>query len=103
MFQNMQMAEQAADLLLLPSHKYVNALCRINVVHNTTLNKHRTTLDDIFPSKVLMGNSRDYPSLFLFRCPNEGCEYSHSMKGRVDDHVPVCKPKAQPSRSFVCD
>jgi hypothetical protein len=83
MVENTQMAEQGADLLLLPAPEYVDALNRINVVYNTTLDPHLTSLDDVFLSKVPMGNSRDYPSLFLFHYPNKGCDYSHPIKGRV--------------------
>lgn len=103
MVENMQLAEQGADLLLLPASEYVDALSRINVFHNTALDPHRTTLDEFLPSKVPMGNSRDYPRRFLFPCPNEGCDYSHYIKGILNDHVLVCKPKAQTSTSFVCD
>jgi hypothetical protein len=101
--ENMQMAKQSADILLLPGSKFVDAFSKINIVHNTQLNSHQTTLGEAFPLKVPMGNSRDYPSLFQFHCPNEGCSHQNSIKVRVSDHVLVCKPQAKTSKSFLCD
>jgi len=99
---NIQSAQESTPLLSLPGPEFVDALSKINVVHNTSLDTHLTTLDDVFPTKVPMGNSRDYPSLFQFCCSN-GCGYKHPIKGRVSDHMLVCKPKAETAKPFFCD
>jgi hypothetical protein len=93
--ENILLAEKSSALLLLPGNGFVDAFSKINIVYNTTLHCHLTTLDEVFPSKVPMGNSRDYPTIFKFKCPNHtrGCLYDHPIKGRVNDHLLVCDPE----------
>jgi hypothetical protein len=103
---NIHLAEESPAVLLLPSHQYIEALSKINVVFNRSLGGHIMTIDDHFPSRVPMGNTRDYPSLFQFKCPNhiEGCKYKNPVKTLVADHAIICKPKKpDPSRPLQCD
>lgn len=90
------------DVLTLPGENFVDALSKINIVHNTTMDTHLTSLDDLFPSKVPMGNSRNYPSMHLVKCPTKMCNYRHQIKSRVDDYIPVCCSKVQLKETFPC-
>lgn len=80
------------EQLCLPPGQFVEFFARINIVQNGSLQKTCHNLEVLFPAKVPMGNTRDYPSLFVFRCDIEGCTYTTTQKVVFDKHVKICTP-----------
>lgn len=101
---NLKTAEDGPNVLNLPGHAFVDALAKINITRNAAL---RGDFSDI-NSKVAISNSRDFPTVFFFECPNkdQGCEYKHHHKRIVEIQARVCNPikkSAKSVRSFKCD
>ena len=80
------------DPLRKPGPEFVQWLSRINVTMNRTLYTNQKKLDAYFPTHVPMGNSRDYPTLFTFKCPREkeGCIYSTHDPLGISRHIVEC-------------
>jgi hypothetical protein len=92
------------DILALPGREFVEALSRINIVRNQALQGHIKSIHEYLPTHCPMGNSRDYPTLFVYNCGN--CDnYSTQAKNNLEVHKIVCKgktPEAKPEKLFLC-
>ncbi|KAK0129018.1 hypothetical protein ONS95_000958 [Cadophora gregata] len=80
------------SVLTLPGPEFVNALSRINCVRNVRLQEHLRSLDEHLPQYCPMGNSRDYPTMFVYRCSN--CDtYTTQRKQYLEVHQLSCTRK----------
>ena len=81
-----------SGILTLPGREFVESLSRINIVRNQPLERHIRTLDEVLPLHCPMGNSRDYPTLFRYKCDN--CEdYSSHSRDNMNSHQMTCNGK----------
>ena len=86
-----QLVEDELSCLRLSPTDFVKHFSQINIVRNRSL-QNLKKLEESFPKFVPMGNSRDHPSLFLFRCKNavRGCQMSSWLEESVDRHQIAC-------------
>lgn len=93
------------SILALPGREFVEALSRINIVRNFLLSRHINSLHDRFSDHCPMGNSRDYPTLYIYSC--EVCsDYSTRSKDNLQVHQLVCKgndAKGKQKKLFICE
>ncbi len=94
------------SILALPGREFVEALSKINIVRNIPLTSHIKSLHELFPAHCPMGNSREYPTLFIHSC--EMCnDYSTRSKGNLQVHQLVCKGRdakdLKKEKLFICE
>lgn len=93
------------SILALPEREFVEALSRINIVRNQPLQGHIKSIHEYLPTHCPMGNSRDYPTLFVYNCGN--CDnYSTQAKNNLEVHKLVCKgkdAKRKTEKPFICE
>ncbi len=80
------------SILALSGREFVKALSKINIVRNLPLTRHINSLHEHFLAHCPIGNSRDYPTLFIYSY--EMCnDYSTQSKDNLQVHQLVCKGK----------
>jgi uncharacterized C2H2 Zn-finger protein len=79
--------------LTIETHKFVEFFCKINIVRNSAL-KAGAKLVDKIPEKVPIGNTRDYPTLYLFRC-SLCSSYTCTSQEFLNMHELTCKPREE--------
>jgi hypothetical protein len=93
------------SILALPGRDFVEALSRINIVRNQPLQGHIKSIHEHFPTHCPMGNSRDYPTLFVYNC-GKCDDYSTQVKNNLEVHKLVCKgedAKNITEKPFICE
>jgi hypothetical protein len=95
----------STSVLSAPGREFIEGLSRINVVRNSILQKYITSVHEIIPAHCPMGNSRDYPTLFMFSC--DICNaYSTQSQCYLRTHQLSCKlkeNKEEKEKLFICD
>jgi hypothetical protein len=96
---------RSTSVLSLSGREFIEALSRINIVRNSVLQKYITSVHEHFPAHCPMGNSRDYPTLFMFSC--DICnDYSTQSQYYLHAHQLSCRlrdPKEKKEKLFICD
>jgi hypothetical protein len=101
LLENIESSQKTDGMLTLPGHQFVEAFSKINIVRSSTLAASQAKLDKTFPTKVPMGNTRDYPTLYLYKCSK--CDYKYPVKWKVDMHSLICKQDTKKPTLFQCD
>lgn len=101
LLENIESSQENNGMLTLPAHQFVEAFSKINIVRSSTLAASQAKLDETFPTKVPMGNTRDYPTLYLYKCSK--CDYKYPVKWKVDMHSLTCKMETKKPTPFQCD
>jgi hypothetical protein len=78
----------------VPAEHFIRFFAQVNVIRNR--NAARTTDQDFQLEAmrwVSTGNSRDFPTRFLFCCPRKewGCNFSARVLEKLDIHIISCK------------
>ncbi|RDL33092.1 uncharacterized protein BP5553_08531 [Venustampulla echinocandica] len=98
-------SSSGTSILTLPGREFVEALSKINIVRCQQLERHTSTLDELFPVHCPMGNARDYPSLFTYSCAM--CQdYSTRSRDNLRVHQHSCKgkdAKDKQEKLYICD
>ena len=93
------------SILTLPGREFVEALSKINIVRNTSLQSHVKTIQEHASIYCPIGNSRDFPTLFLYTC--EKCkDYKTPTYNALRRHGITCKGEegmANLEKTFICD
>jgi hypothetical protein len=82
------------DRIHVSAEHFIRFFAQVNVIRNR--NAARMT-DQVFQLEVMRwvstGNSRDFPTRFLFCCPRKewGCNFSARVMEKLDIHVISCK------------
>jgi hypothetical protein len=100
MLENMELSGGTECILNTQPYEFVRFFSQINVVRNSAL-KPGAGLDEKLPSRVAIGNTRDYPTLYLFTC--SFCNvYKNAHKPAVQFHELICKPREIKPKPFQC-
>jgi hypothetical protein len=91
------------SILTLPGRDFVESLSKINIVRCVRVEQHIKSLDEAFPKHCPMGNSRDYPTLFLYHCGKCTAYTTRSIQC-LKVHEVTCKGTVEEvkDRPFVC-
>lgn len=98
--ENMELSQEKGDVLTIEPHNFVEFFSKINIVRNSAL-VAGPNLHEKFISKVSMGNTRDYPTLYLFKC-SLCSNYECSSQTRLEIHELTCKPREKKPTPFKC-
>jgi len=100
LLENMELSQDTDDMLMIEPHKFVDFFSKINIVRNSAL-VAGVKLPEKLVEKVPMGNTRDYPTLYLFKCSL--CNsYKCTSQALLEMHELTCKPRERPATPFQC-
>ena len=91
-----------------PAEGFIEYFSRINIIRNQEAGAMgETTFEKEAHRFVPIGNSRDIPTRFIYRCSNRnwGCQYICYYRSRIEDHIRKCKiSESNPDKSatFKC-